>query len=254
MQNNKKVIIANWKMNFFNSDGTTLAENLASKLEFNKNNCEVVICPNFSILQQVSLAIRNSDIFLGSQDCSISLDEQGAYTGDISSAMLASIGCSYAIVGHSERRCHYGESNELVARKAGAAASQALTPIICIGESREQKKQGKVVNTIIKQLANSLPKTLKEFIIAYEPVWAIGTGSTPSAAELEQIFTAIKEFLQQSGYEVEKNYLLVYGGSVGPETIEQFLEIKHIDGFLVGSASIDFNKFDKIVRRVSKCN
>jgi triosephosphate isomerase (TIM) len=272
---NKKIIIANWKMNNSFDEAQIWVENLSQKL-LGKNPQtlpEIVLCPPSIMIDYIDgLMIENEFeeieklhkdveqieerelekliaslrlIKLGGQDCHG--QDQGAFTGEISAKMLKDCGGWYVILGHSERRQHCGESDAMVAEKIIAAVKQNLVPILCVGESKEQREQGVYRDFIVGQLQNSLPKYLKipRLIVAYEPLWSIGSGVMPTITEIEEIADLIKAELSKN-----KNIAKLqinYGGSVNGENSGEILVAKNIDGLLVGGASLDAREFLKII-------
>ena len=246
-----KYIIGNWKMNGQLNDWLDLAENL-SHMQF-ESPAEVVVCPPHVALSAVKIIFTETDslIGLGAQD--VSVHEQGAHTGETSAQMLTSVGCEYVIVGHSERRIAQKESSELVSQKADRAYKTGIMPIICIGE--EDASQAKEV--LPKQLAESLsifkPREGTDFILAYEPVWAIGSGKTPAPDEVESIHQLLRaELVKKYGEIMGNEVAIIYGGSVKPENAASFLEKNNIDGVLVGGASLHPEKFGAIVSAAQK--
>ena len=195
----------------------------------------IVLCPPFTQLAAAQMVLTNTTLDLGAQDCHA--EEKGAFTGDISAEMLKRSGCSYAIVGHSERRHYHGENNTQVMAKAAAVLRQGLCPIVCIGEQLAERKAGNTLRVLDAQL-DGLPEG--ELIVAYEPVWAIGSGLTPTTEQIAEVHTHIKKRLHKGG-------VVVYGGSVKPENAAEILATQGVDGVLVGGASLDAGMFGKIV-------
>jgi triosephosphate isomerase (TIM) len=221
----KKLVVGNWKMNSDAQSCVSLISNITES-----NTVDVVICPPFPYL-----SIVKTTLLLGAQNCSAF--ENGAYTGEISAKMLSDIGCKYVILGHSERRQHFKENDSEILAKAKIAHKYGLKTIICIGESLETYQSGKTEEFVSAQLNNYLDLDAALTIIAYEPIWAIGTGLTPTVAEVETITKSIK---QQSKFPV------LYGGSVNQKNCKDFANIKAVDGFLVGGASLDPTQFNQI--------
>lgn len=229
------LVVANWKMNCLRSEAERLIAGL--KAGYSGKNA-VVLCPPFTLLSIVSDHIKDTKMELGAQNCHS--EEKGAYTGDISPTQLRDIGAKYVIVGHSERRTHYKCDDDVVKKKAIAAIKSGLTPIICIGETGEERKSGKTENVIISQIENSVPKDSKDkYIIAYEPVWAIGTGITPTNDEIARTHALISAKLP--------GIKILYGGSVNDINCSEIAGISNVSGFLVGGASLDPIKFTKIM-------
>jgi len=227
------LIAANWKMNCLKADAILLASHIKSGFS-GKNT--LVLCPSFPLLAVVSGVLAGSGIKLGGQNCHF--EEKGAFTGEVSPEMLKDIGVDYVIIGHSERRAGNNETDELVRKKAVAAIKAGLKPIICIGELGEERKNGKTQNIILGQIEKSLPEG-SGYVIAYEPVWAIGTGLTPTSEEIAEVTGLIKQKKPQ----IE----VLYGGSVTDSNCMEISKISNVSGFLVGGASLDIGKFSKIM-------
>lgn len=245
----RKLIAGNWKMNGLSRDGLALAEALAGKLEEARlagtpPSCDLLICPPFVLLPILRSTASDAGIALGGQDCHSA--ESGAHTGDTSAVMLADVGCTFVLVGHSERRQDHGESSDLVAAKAAAALSAGLTPVICVGETREQRDAGRALDVIERQVRESLPAAggTSEIVLAYEPVWAIGTGLTATSADVAEVHGAIRKVLQeQRGEAVAASTRILYGGSVKPGNAAELLTTADVDGALVGGASLNAEDF-----------
>ena len=234
-----KIIVANWKMN----GSIRFIDNFFENIEFknvNNNSKCIVICPPYTYCHHI--AKKHINYFIGSQDCSTFLE--GAYTGDVSARMLRDIGCHFCIVGHSERRTNFRDSNVDVSIKAYNCIINNINPIICIGETLEQKKNKKTKSILSKQIQESISKksSNKNTIIAYEPIWSIGSGITPSLSEIKDIHNFIK--YEISGYE---NFKIIYGGSVKSANSMEILNLDGVDGVLVGGASLNIEEFNKIV-------
>ncbi len=242
----RTLIAGNWKMNGLGNDGEILARNFARLVVANAPApCEIVICPPATLLFTLARALADAGIALGAQDCHTAAS--GAHTGDLSAAMLADAGCAYVIVGHSERRADHGEDNDLVRAKAEAACAAGLVPIICIGETAEQRDAGRAVEVVGGQLDLSLPDgaTPGSVVIAYEPVWAIGTGRTPTTADIAEVHAAIRARL---GARAAGAARILYGGSVKPDNAQEILALADVDGALVGGASLNADDFWAICR------
>ncbi len=231
-----KIIVGNWKMN-----GTRMGfENMTKSLsEINTAN-RVIICPPYTLLN-----LENFGIATGAQD--ISAHDNGAYTGEISGQMIAETGAKYVIVGHSERRLYHNETNEIVRQKATMAIQNRLIPIICVGETLDEREAGKTEKIIKEMLRDSVPNTENEIIIAYEPRWAIGTGMTPTPTEIEFVHNIIFEYLKENNHETAA---ILYGGSVSAANAATITEIPHVDGLLVGGASLKTETFIPIIESV----
>ncbi len=235
----KMMIAGNWKMNGLMQDGVDLAKEIAANVKANKRGCEFVVCPPFTLLTLVKKTLRGTKIALGAQDCHFA--EKGAHTGDVSPVMLTDVGCSYVILGHSERRADHGESNELVCQKAEAAHKAGLKTIICIGETLEQREANETIDVCSKQVLGSVPAdaTAADTVIAYEPVWAIGTGKTPTAQDVEDVHAAVRKVLAKKLGKAQANKMrILYGGSVKPANAKEFLSLEDVDGALIGGASL----------------
>ena len=196
----RKILIAgNWKMNGLLEDGVNLAKEVAAEVKkLGRPQCEFLVCPPFTLLYSVKKALRGAKVALGAQDAHFAV--RGAHTGDVSPAMLKDLGCSYVILGHSERRADHNESNDLVAKKAAAAYENGLKTIICIGETEKQRDEGKTIDVCSKQILGSVPANAdaSNTVIAYEPVWAIGTGKTPTAKDVEEVHAAVRAVLAKN--------------------------------------------------------
>lgn len=251
----RKVLIAgNWKMNGLLADGAALAKEVATEVKkLGKPECEFLVCPPFTLLTTVKKALRGSKVALGAQDCHTA--EKGAHTGDISPVMLKDCGCSYVIVGHSERRADHHESNELICQKAEAAYKAGLKAVICIGETEAERDAGKTIDVCTKQIMGSVPDsaTAVNTVIAYEPVWAIGTGKTPTAADVEEVHAAIRKVVAKKlGKATANKMRLLYGGSVKPSNAAELLSLPDVDGGLIGGASLKASDFMGIAATVCK--
>jgi len=242
------LIVGNWKMNGFHSESVSLAHDIAEHQEtlFEKP-VDIVICPPFTMISELSAFLSATPISVGAQDCSHQAN--GAHTGDISAEMIRNLGCACCIVGHSERRTNHEEGSELVRSKATSVHSHGLTAIICIGETEEQRDSGQTLDVVSEQLKLSLPENCSSIntVIAYEPVWAIGTGRTPTTNEIAEVHSHIRKFLYENfdydGYAVR----ILYGGSVNPENAEEILKVENVNGALVGGASLKIDTFWPIV-------
>lgn len=230
----------NWKMNGLGADAAEIAL-LAQKLAERPAAADVLICPPATLLARLAIAFEGRGVAFGGQDCHAAAS--GAHTGDVSAAMIADAGGSHVIVGHSERRAAYGESDAAVAAKAAAAHKAGLTAIICVGETLAQREAGQALAVVDAQVQGSLPDgaTPANTVIAYEPVWAIGTGKTPTLADIAEIHAGIRARLGQPGFRI------LYGGSVKPANAKDILSLANVDGALVGGASLKAADFDAII-------
>ena len=239
--NKDKLIVANWKMNFHYKNADNFCKKILSKKKLIKN--KFVICPPTTLILQLSAKFKK--ITFGAQNCHN--EKFGAYTGDISAAMLKNINCKYVIVGHSERRIHHFENSIVLKKKMECVLNAGLIPIYCIGEDVNIKKNGKTKNHLLAQLSKTLPKkNKKKIVVVYEPIWAIGTGKTPTVNEIEDINLYIKKIITKINLSYEKTSIL-YGGSVNKHNSLVFLDNKNIDGLLIGGASLNLNTFSSIL-------
>jgi triosephosphate isomerase (TIM) len=231
----KQLIAGNWKMNLLRADATALAGALAAQAR-QPHECDLLVCPPFTLLSPVREALVGSAVGLGGQDCHAAAS--GAFTGSISAEMLRDAGCSHVILGHSERRHGLGESDGDVHAKTLAAWRAGLVAIVCVGETRAEREAGRAVEVVCRQLAGSLPENAgaDRLVIAYEPVWAIGTGLTPTLADIADIHAAIRRAIPDGTH-------ILYGGSVNPKNAAEILAPPEIDGALVGGASLKAEDF-----------
>ncbi|ETD69340.1 triosephosphate isomerase [Pelistega indica] len=238
-----RLVVGNWKMNGSLALNQTLLAGLLEKTKATPEKyatVQLAVCPSFPYLAQVQQALSGSSISWGAQD--ISLYTEGAYTGEVSVGMLMDFACQWAIVGHSERRSYHGETSQQVAEKARLALSQGMTPIVCIGESLEQRQEGNTLAIIEQQLKPvlALGEQLKNIVVAYEPVWAIGTGLTATPEQAQEVHAFIRELLrQQQAPQVQ----ILYGGSVKSANAASLFAMQDIDGALVGGAALDADEF-----------
>ncbi len=243
----RPLVAGNWKMN----GGLAMMKEprlLSGMLNDVKLNCGVMICPPAVLLSQLKTMFKGSRIRLGGQDCH--WEPSGAHTGDISAEMLKEAGCTAVIVGHSERRANHGETDEMVAKKAKAAHRAGLTAIICIGETLEQRQARQTLEVVSRQLSGSLPEasTAENTIIAYEPVWAIGTGLTPTTAEVADVHTHIRADLSKLMREEGAGTRILYGGSVKPSNASELMRAANVNGALVGGASLKAADFIGVIK------
>jgi len=240
----RPLIAGNWKMNCLTADGVALASGLAEKVSADSNRpYDMLVCPPFVLVGAVAQALGQSGISLGAQDCHAA--EKGAHTGDVSAPMLKDAGCAFAIVGHSERRTDHGETNETVKAKAEAALASGLTAVVCIGETEAERDAGKTLDVVTSQVRGSLPAgaTAANTVVAYEPVWAIGTGRTPTNDEVQDVHAVIRaELAKIVGGEAD-GIRLLYGGSMKPSNAKELLALADVDGGLIGGASLKVEDF-----------
>lgn len=245
-----KYLIANWKMKLAPRDELALAKKVA-KMSFDPAHLSVILVPTFLSMERISAAIKNTPILLGSQNCF--WENSGAYTGEISPAHLKSVGCTHIIIGHSERRIYLLEKPEEVNKKIRAAIDEMLIPILCVGESEEERGSGAKDHIVRRQVETALVGVElvgnQELLIAYEPVWAIGTGHAASPTDVVYMHQVIRQALIDTfpSEIVERNIAILYGGSVDSKNIEEFCKESEVHGALVGSASIEAEEFAKIV-------
>ncbi len=249
--NRRPFIAGNWKMYKTVSEATSLAEETAGGCQ---DGVEVAIAPPFTALYAVSKKIKGTLLKLAAQN--VFWENEGAYTGEVSPIMLKDIGCDYAIIGHSERRQYFGEDNEIVNKKILAAIKTGLVPILCIGETLKERERGKTFEIVKDQLLSALKGILltgaDKLVIAYEPVWAIGTGLTATPDQAQEVHSYLRQLLVERLGKVAENIRILYGGSVKPENIFDLMEKEDIDGALVGGASLKASTFLKIIHYSSK--
>lgn len=247
----KKIIAGNWKMNLNLTDSISLISELKNILNKDKVNCDVIICPPFTSLEAAATLIKDSEIKLGAQN--LYFEESGAYTGEISASMLKSVGCEFVIIGHSERRTIFKETDEMINKKIAKALSGGLKPIFCIGETLDERENGITFNVIEKQVVEGLKNIsendLRNMVIAYEPVWAIGTGKNATPQQAEEVHAFIRNMLKKiySNFAAEA-MIIQYGGSVKPDNAKELLSQPDIDGALVGGACLKADSFIGIIK------
>ena len=237
-----KLIVSNWKMNLNISDSRKLINKLVKSTQKIKSRIKIIICPQFLLIPQVSNMIKNTQIILGSQDCHY--EKSGAFTGETSIELLKSFKCKYVILGHSERREHNDESNLIISKKIKITHKFNLKPIICIGESIDLRKKGKYLSFLESQLNECVPN-VKEIIIAYEPIWSIGTGLIPSSQEILEVNNFVKKNLWKK--KKIKKVSFLYGGSVSSKNIKNIIDNSDIDGALIGGSSLMEKEISKII-------
>jgi triosephosphate isomerase len=246
----KPIIAGNWKMYKTIPEAKQLVSGLIEKLN-GYTQVEVVFCPTFTALSAVKELVKGTPFGLGAQN--LYWKEQGAFTGEISPLMLKDIGCDYVIIGHSERREHFGETDATVNLKVKAALAAGIKPIICVGESLAQREAGET-NTLVKRqteqaLADIDPAVIPDIVIAYEPIWAIGTGKSSNGNDANQVCSLIRTTVAgKFGNDAAQKMRIQYGGSVKAENIKEYMDQPDIDGALVGGASLDVDSFMKIVK------
>lgn len=244
------LIAGNWKMYKTISEAVNLAKELRESLS-QINDREIVVCPPFTALSSVKNILNGSNISLGAQD--MHWEKNGAYTGEISPLMLLDLGCRYVIIGHSERRQYFGETDEIVNKKIKSALNSRLTPIFCVGEILEEREKNLTFQIIEKQIKNGLAglnsEQVQHLVIAYEPVWAIGTGKTATPEQAEEVHKFIRHLLSELyNKTVAEKIRILYGGSIRPDNIKALMSCPNIDGGLVGGASLEAKSFIQIVK------
>ncbi len=246
----KPIIAGNWKMHKSAAEGARLAADIKNEAAVT-NDVEVVICPPFTTLGAVIEAVKGSNVKVGAQN--MHWEEAGAFTGEISPVMLQELSVDYVIIGHSERRQYFNETDETVNKKVKVAFAYGFTPIVCVGETLEQKEQGVTENWIKQQLVTGLADLpaadIPRLVLAYEPIWAIGTGKTASSEDAEKVISFIRSVVSDMyGSEQAEQMRIQYGGSVKPGNIKELMEQPNIDGALVGGAALKADSFVDIVK------
>ena len=238
----RKLIAGNWKMNGLTADGLALARTLGARAAAEPVAADLLLCPPATLLMAVRDALAGTPVALGGQDCHTR--QHGAHTGDISAAMLRDAGCSHVILGHSERRTDHHETDALIRAKLKAARDAGLVAILCIGETAQQRDAGAALEVVAGQLSGSLPERMgaPSLVIAYEPVWAIGTGRTPTPADVASVHAHIRIELKGK-VAAAAEVRILYGGSVKPMNARELLHIANVDGALVGGASLVADDF-----------
>jgi triosephosphate isomerase (TIM) len=249
----RKVIAGNWKMNSDLKETQNLLSKLSAGLSMDSLNCDVIVCPPFTSLSEAYSLLKDTKIKIGAQN--MYFETSGAFTGEISANMLKSIGCEYVILGHSERRSIFGESDELINKKIKKAIESGLKPIFCVGELLEERESGITEKIIERQLKSGLDgissDEVSRIIIAYEPVWAIGTGKTASPAQAQEVHLFIRRLIDEKyGASISGNIIIQYGGSVNANNASELLFQKDIDGALVGGASLKAESFIGIINAI----
>jgi len=246
----RRFCVANWKMNFNSSDTKSFLENWGKK-DLNNKEVKTIFCPSFTELNTTAELLHNSDSELGAQN--VYYESNGAYTGEISCRMLKDLGCNWVIIGHSERRAIFGETDEMVCHKLNKLTSENMYPIVCIGETKDERENGKTEEVLSRQLLvafeNQKGKNIEHTVIAYEPVWAIGTGITATIDMISEAHQCIRNIFNTNGFNGNEISIL-YGGSVTNENAAELSNITDVDGFLVGTASLDVEKFYAIYNQL----
>jgi triosephosphate isomerase len=241
------LVAGNWKMHGSRAENASLVRSLLDQLR-PESGTEVMLCPPFVYLLEVNRLLKDTDVALGAQ--SVCAEAQGAFTGEVSAAMLKDVGCSYVLVGHSERRQIYGESDALVARKFVAAQSQGLVPVLCVGETLEEREGDRTLQVVSRQLDAVLSVSgvgsLGKAVIAYEPVWAIGTGRNASPDQAQEVHAMIRGKVAALDATIAASVRILYGGSVKASNAQELFAMPDIDGGLVGGASLKADEFARI--------
>ncbi|WP_303697840.1 triose-phosphate isomerase [Brevundimonas naejangsanensis] len=247
MKQSVKLVAGNWKMNGL---GASLAEaeTLEKALQEQAAACRVALCPPATLIDRMAQALKGGVVEIGGQDCHA--ETSGAYTGSVSAEMVRDAGAGLVILGHSERRAGFGETDADVAAKVDAALAAGLEPIICIGETLQEREAGQAVEVVSRQVAGSLPDSLagRAFAVAYEPVWAIGTGLTPTLEQIEEVHAAVRAAMVARLGEGGRAAPILYGGSVKPSNAKEILAVAEVGGALVGGASLKAEDFLGIIR------
>jgi triosephosphate isomerase len=247
----RKIIAGNWKMHKDLSESQNLISKLINELRNENVNCDIIICPPFTSLSEAAGLVKNTKLKLGAQN--MHFEDKGAFTGEVSAAMLKSAGCEYVILGHSERRAIFGESDEMINKKIKKALDTGLKPIFCIGETLQQRESG-IMNDVLKhQVTEGLQHISKgemeKVVLAYEPVWAIGTGVTATPQQAQEVHVFVRKLISSIfGEDTAENLVIQYGGSVKPDNAGELLSQSDIDGALVGGACLESDSFLKIIK------
>ncbi|MFH1712525.1 MAG: triose-phosphate isomerase [Patescibacteria group bacterium] len=245
-----KYIIGNWKMHLGIRESVALARGVLRGLRGQEATPEVILCPPFTALSEVHKVLARSRVSLGAQNCGIK--RSGAYTGEVSTLMLEDVGCAYVIIGHSERRTIFNETDELVNQKFNEVAISKLTPILCVGEPLKEREAGNAHQFVVNQIKNAFIdirlKRKDRLFIAYEPIWAIGTGNPATVADAVEMHQLIRSTVQKLGVIDDSNLLILYGGSADGDNAYNFLREREIDGLLVGGASLKLQQFHQIMK------
>ena len=243
----KKIIVGNWKMHGFVTMAHPLVTSVLAQARQSSEYVEVVICPPATLIVRIAEWLTGTVVKLGAQNCHD--QDHGAFTGEISAPMLMDAECSYVIVGHSERRQFNGETNAIIAKKAASAIKAGLIPIICVGESAEERAKGQAEAIVAAQIQECLPEgaRLGNFMLAYEPVWAIGSGKTPSNIDIRQMHAHIISVISGRVGLAAKDVHILYGGSVKADNAKEIMQIEGVAGVLVGGASLKAEEFCRII-------
>ncbi|WGM31165.1 triose-phosphate isomerase [Brevundimonas sp. NIBR11] len=248
MKQSVKMIVGNWKMNGVAADLAGAVAEMLADLQQNPASARVGLCPPATLIERMARIIDGGPIMVGGQDCRV--EQKGAYTGGVSAEMLVDAGARAVILGHSERRQEFGEIDALVSQKVGAALRAGLTPIVCVGETLAQREAGQAVSVVRDQILGSLNDGLagRDWALAYEPVWAIGTGLTPTLDQIAEIHAAARDAMIERLREGGRAAPILYGGSVNPGNARDILAVDEVGGALVGGASLKAADFLAIIR------
>jgi len=244
----RHLIVANWKMNLSLGPAIAFSTKLAEKVcSIPQPIQDIAICPQAPLIDAVINAVGKSSIFVGAQDCH--WERSGAHTGDISPVLLSDLGCKYAIVGHSERRANHNEADTDVSLKAEALLEEGLIPIVCVGESASQRDDGQTADVISRQVLQSLPDNASSdnIVVAYEPLWAIGTGQTPTLDAIEAAHSVVRAAFSKSSRQKADSLRILYGGSVKAANAADILSARGVNGALVGGSSLELDQFWQII-------
>ncbi|GHV18608.1 triosephosphate isomerase [Clostridia bacterium] len=249
----KTIMAANWKMNMTNSEAKAFIKEFKEKVEGLDNGVQIVICAPFTALAKLAKKTRETNIAIGAEN--MYFEEKGAYTGEISAAMLVDIGVQYVILGHSERRTIFGESDELINKKVKQALNTGLTPIICVGENLEERKADKVADIVCNQVraafAGLTSDEAAKCVVAYEPIWAIGTGEVATPEQANEACGMVRSTLSELyGAEMAENATIQYGGSMNGSNAAELVAREHINGGLIGGAALKVDEFTKMIESV----
>jgi len=248
MSKNKILIAGNWKMNKTSAEAKSLCAEIVAGLA-GQNKIEVAVCPPFTALESAAGALKGSNVVLGAQNVYVKAD--GAYTGEISTGMLVEVGCKTVILGHSERRQYFSETDAFINEKAAVALKAGLMPIICVGETLAEREAGKTLDVVTTQTVGTLKgftaADAAKIVIAYEPVWAIGTGRVATPAMAQEVHAVIRKLLVQQFGEAGNGVRILYGGSMKPDNASELLDQPDIDGGLIGGASLKARSFLELV-------
>ncbi len=245
----KPLMAGNWKMHKTISEGIAMVKELKTLISDVKD-VDVLICPVFTSINALANEVKGSNIKIGAQN--VYWEPKGAFTGEIAVNMLVDAGCSFVIIGHSERRQYFGETDETVNKKTKAALAAGLIPVVCVGETLQERESNETFNVIEKQIKDGIKNFSKEeaekIVIAYEPVWAIGTGKTATPQQAQEVHEFIRKIYSQMYAESSDKVRILYGGSVKPDNVSELMKQKDIDGGLVGGASLEAASFAKLVK------